>query len=218
MLRLAHRGDWRRAPENTIPAFLAALEVEGCDGVELDVRISRDGVPVVIHDETLARVQRRPGRVDELRAAALGEAGVPTLEAVLDAIPASAFLDIELKGEAHGDATAAVLRAARGEEGRRAVVSSFDPPALVAMEAHLPRWTRWLNVTDLAPGTRSLARGLGCGGMAVLWGAITPASLRAARLADLDVAAWTVRRLATRDRLERLGVVACCVEAAALDR
>ncbi|HEX5828462.1 MAG TPA: glycerophosphodiester phosphodiesterase [Candidatus Limnocylindrales bacterium] len=218
MLRLAHRGDWRRAPENTIPAFLAALEVEACDGLELDVRISRDGVPVVIHDETLARVQRRPGRVDELRAAALGDAGVPTLEAVLDAFPGSAFLDVELKGEAHGEATAAVLRSARGEDGRRAVVSSFDPPALVAMEVHLPGWTRWLNATDLGPSTLSLARGLGCGGVSVLWGAITPASLRAARLADLDVAAWTVRRVATRDRLERLGVVACCVEAAALDR
>ena len=37
-LRLAHRGDWRRAPENTLAAFLAALAVPGCDGLEFDVR------------------------------------------------------------------------------------------------------------------------------------------------------------------------------------
>jgi glycerophosphoryl diester phosphodiesterase len=51
----------------------------------------------------------------------------------------------------------------------------------------------------------------------VLWGAITPASLRAAETAGLEVAAWTVRRRATFDRLSRLGVVAVCVEGAALD-
>ena len=62
-LRLAHRGDWRRAPENTIAAFRAALAVPGCDGLEFDVRSARNGIPVVIHDETLDRVQRVPGRV-----------------------------------------------------------------------------------------------------------------------------------------------------------
>ena len=67
-LRLAHRGDWRRAPENTIPALTAALEIAGCDGLEFDVRASADGVPVLLHDETLERVQGRPDRVDALTA------------------------------------------------------------------------------------------------------------------------------------------------------
>jgi glycerophosphoryl diester phosphodiesterase len=58
--------------------------------------------------------------------------------------------------------------------------------------------------------------GLGCRAVAVLWGAITPASVGRAHDAGLEVAAWTVRRRSTVDRLERLGVVACCVEAAAL--
>jgi glycerophosphoryl diester phosphodiesterase len=132
-------------------------------------------------------------------------------------VPAEAFLDIELKGEAHGDATADVLWAARGEAPARVVVSSFDPPALVAMADRLPGWRRWLNATDLGPSRLSLAVGLGCRGVSVLWPAITPERFRAARAAGLDVAAWTVRRRATFDRLERLGVLACCVEAAALD-
>ncbi len=126
-------------------------------------------------------------------------------------------MDIELKGDDHGGATAAVLRAARGDEPATAVISSFEPPALVAMRDRLPGWTRWLNAEDLSPATLSLAVGLGCRGVSVLWGAITPAALGRARDAGLDVAAWTVRRRATFDRLGRLGVVACCVEAAALD-
>ena len=84
------------------------------------------------------------------------------------------------------------------------------------MATVLPGWGRWLNAVDLAPATLSLALGLGCRAVAVLWGAITPASVRRANDAGLEVAAWTVRRTATRDRLERLGIVACCVEAAAL--
>ena len=216
-LRLAHRGDWRVAPENTIPALVAAMAVPGCDGVEFDVQLSRDDVPVLLHDETLSRVQQRHERCDVLTAAELAEAGVSTLESALAVLPAEAFLDIELKGEAHGDATATVLRAALGDAPGRAVVSSFDPPSLVAMADRLPGWTRWLNTEDLAPATLSLALGLGCRGVSVEWGTITPARLRAAREAGLDVAAWTVRRQATFERLERLGVIACCVEAAALD-
>lgn len=205
------------APENSLEALVAATRIPGCDGVELDVQLSRDGVPVVIHDETLARVQGRPDRVDALTAAALGGHGVPTLAGVLRALPAGAFLDVELKGEAHGDATAEVLRSARGDSPDRAVVSSFDPPALVAMADRLPGWVRWLNAEDLEPATLSLALGLGCRAVSVSWPAITPASMRAARDAGLEVAAWTVRRRPTAARLGRLGAVALCVEGSALD-
>ncbi len=216
-LRLAHRGDWRAAPENTLDALLAAIRIPACDGVEFDVRLSADGIPVVIHDETLARVQRRPGRVDELRAAELGAHGVPTLAGVLAALPRNSFLDVELKGDDHGKGTAAVLESARGATGERAVVSSFEAPALASMADRLPGWNRWLNAVDLSPATMSLAIGLGCAGVAVLWGGLTPARVRDARAAGLVVAAWTVRRRATFDRLAGLGVAACCVEAAALD-
>ena len=216
-LRLAHRGDWRVAPENTLPALLAAMRIPACDGVEFDVRLSADGVAVILHDETLARVQGRPDRVGALTAVELADLAVPALADVLAALPADAFLDVELKGGDHGDATAVVLLAGRGATGSRAVISSFEPPTLVAMADRLPDWGRWLNADDLGPATVSLALELGCAGVSVLWGALTPASIRTARDAGLDVAAWTVRRRATFDRLARLGVVACCVEAVALD-
>jgi glycerophosphoryl diester phosphodiesterase len=218
-LRLAHRGDWRHAPENTLPALLAALDVPGCDGLEFDVRPCADGVPVLLHDDTLARVQGRPERAGELTAAELAGYGVPSLADVLAAIPRAAFLDVELKGDP-GSATGAlveVLEAGRGPFLERAVVSSFDPAALAAVRAARPAWPRWLNAGDLSPATIALALGLGCRAVSAEWRAITPATAVAARKAGLDLAAWTVRRRSTVERLERLGVVALCVEGAALD-
>ena len=87
-LRLAHRGDWRVAPENSLAALVAATRIPACDGVEFDVRLSRDGTPVLLHDETLRRVQRRPERVDSLDVGTLADAGIPTLAQVLDVLPA----------------------------------------------------------------------------------------------------------------------------------
>src|SRR5687767_15022730 len=126
MLRLAHRGDWRQAPENTLPALVAALRAPACDGVEFDVRVAADGVPVVLHDETLARVQGRPEAVGSLRARALEDLGVPALEDVLAALPHRAFLDVELKGR-HDRTVVEVLAAGRGPGLVNAVVSSFEP-------------------------------------------------------------------------------------------
>jgi len=197
-------------------AMTAAVAVPGCDGVEFDVRISRDGVPVLLHDATLARVQRVDVAVATLSAAELGAHGIPTLAEVLAGLPAAAFLDVELKGHDHGEATATVLAAARGAAPATAVVSSFEPPTLEAMARHLPGWRRWLNADDLGSSTIDLARRLGCSGISVRWGAITPVAMVRARAAGLDVAAWTVRRSSTFERLARLGIVAACVEAAAL--
>ncbi len=217
MLRLAHRGDWRLAPENSLEALVLAAGSDGIDGVEFDVRLSRDGVPVLLHDDTLARVQGRDEAVADLTAAELRGAGIPSLAEVLAALPKDVFLDVELKGDGHGDATAEVLRAGRGKAPKRAVISSFDTDALEAMGKRLPSWPRWLNARDLGPETISTATTLGCRAVAVLWGSITPARLKAARAAGLEVAAWTVTRPPTVARLEKLGVIACCVEGAAFD-
>lgn len=215
-LRLAHRGDWRRAPENTLPALLAALDIPACDGLEFDVRRSADGVPILLHDETLARVQGRPERADQLTADALGDLGVPTLAEVLAAIPRRAFLDVELKGD-HGRAVVDALAAGRGPGLTNAVVSSFEPATLERIAGLAPTWPRWLNTVDLTPSTVAYALDLGCRGIAAEWRAIHPGSAARVRAAGLDLAAWTVRRRPTFDRLAGLGVVAVCVEAAALE-
>jgi glycerophosphoryl diester phosphodiesterase len=216
MIRLAHRGDWRRAPENTLPAIEAALAVPGCDGVEFDVRLSADGVPVLLHDETLARVQGRPERVDQVRQRALEELGVPSLADALAAIPHRAQLDVELKGR-HDRVVVEVLAAGRGPGLVNAVVSSFEPDTLERIGGLAPSWPRWLNAREISSATISRAAELGCTAIAVEFHAIDARAVAAARAAGLAVAAFTVRRRATFGRLQRLGVIAACVEAAALD-
>jgi glycerophosphoryl diester phosphodiesterase len=214
-LALAHRGDHSRHPENSLPALLAALERPGCDGIELDVRASRNGVLVIYHDATLERLHGRPERVADLSAAELGALGVTTLEAVLAAVPRRAFLDVDVKVDL-GRALIEVLAAGRGPALSRAVISSFEGRALARVRELARDWPTWLNARDLLPGTLDRAIELGCAGVSVEWHAIDAASLARAQTAGLDVAAWTVRRRPTRDRLARLGLVAICLEGAAL--
>ena len=216
-LRLAHRGDWRLAPENSLEALVLAAGTPGVDGVEFDVRLSRDGVPVLLHDETLERVQGRDEEVADLTAAELREAGIPSLAEVLAALPPEAFLDVELKGPGHAKATADALRAGRGKAPERAFVSSFDEASLAAMAKALPDWPRWLNAVALEADVVELATRLGCRAIAVQWKAVTAASLKRASAAGLEVAAWTVTRPPTVERLGGLGVTAVCVEGPALD-
>jgi glycerophosphoryl diester phosphodiesterase len=215
-LRLAHRGDWRHAPENSIAAMTAALAIAGCDGLEFDVRRSSDGVPVVVHDETLERVQGRPDRVDALTAAALETHGVPALVDLLAAVDRRSFLDVELKGR-HDRAVVEVLAAARGADLRDTVVSSFEAATLERVGGLAPAWSRWLNSETLDADVIATAMRLGCRGVSVWFESIDDTTMAMTRAAGLDVAAWTVRRRSTFDRLARLGVAAVCVEAAALD-
>ena len=215
-LRLAHRGDWRRAPENTLAAFRAALAIPACDGLEFDVRAAADGVPVVYHDETLARVHGRPERLDALASDALADIGVPSLADVLQAVGRRPFLDIELKVDP-GPALVEVLAAGRGPELHNAVVSSFEHRALEAIGRRAPTWPRWLNTVELDDAIVGAAVALGCRGVAVQWRALDSRTVAVAVSAGLEVAAWTVRRRPTFNRLARLGVVAACVEARALD-
>lgn len=231
-LRLAHRGDWRAAPENSLAAMRAALANPACDGIEFDVRGSREGIPILLHDETLERVQGRRGRPEELSIEELAATGIPTLAEVLEAAGSRPFLDVELKGEPV-PSVVPILEAARGEtrgaaraEWRsathgaglsRTVVSSFEAETLAWLHGLRPSWPCWLNTEDLSPATVALAVDLGCRGVSVDWRAIEPAGMARATEAGLAVAAWTVRRRATATRLERLGVVAICVEGASLD-
>jgi glycerophosphoryl diester phosphodiesterase len=215
-LRLAHRGDSRRGPENSLRAMLAALSVPGCDGLEFDVRAARDGVAVCYHDATLTRVHGIDRAVAELTADELEALGVPTLEMVLGAVPRAAFLDVELKGDPGRGAFEALVRG-RGPGLERAVVSSFEPATLERIAGWAPTWRRWLNSVQADEASVSTATEIGCRGISVEWHCLDRAAIARARAADLEVVAWTVRRRPTYRRLERLGVTAICVEASALD-
>jgi glycerophosphoryl diester phosphodiesterase len=82
----AHRGLHSRiAEENTVGAFRRALRT-GLDGFECDVRLSQDGIPVIVHDATLERTHRTRARVDALSATELGRRGVATLSQIFDLV------------------------------------------------------------------------------------------------------------------------------------
>jgi glycerophosphoryl diester phosphodiesterase len=99
-LALAHRGDWRDAPENTVAAFRAA-ERAGADMVELDVRLTADRGVAVVHDPTLERVWGGAGAVstsmlDDVRALRVGEHRPPTLEEALASVSVDVMVDYVL--------------------------------------------------------------------------------------------------------------------------
>lgn len=146
----AHRGARARAPENTLAAFQLARE-EGADGIELDVRTTRDGIVVVAHDLDLARVTSRRDlrlvgelHLRELRQVELdGDERVPTLADVLDwAAPLDLRVNVELKHDdpRHLGLVRAVARLLRGRPRvtERVILSSFHPRLLALAAALAP--------------------------------------------------------------------------------
>ncbi len=136
-LVLGHRGYRSRFPENTLLAFREALGA-GADGIECDLQKSSDGRYVVIHDP---RTARTAGRDLEVSASTLeqlleldfgrGER-IPTLEDLLRALPAGAWLDLELKSEtitlSDCEPIARILDASFPRSNL--MVSSFEPELL----------------------------------------------------------------------------------------
>ena len=214
-LRLAHRGDHRLYPENSLAALLAAMDIPGCDGLEFDVRAAADGVPVIVHDHTLERVHGHVGAVADLTADDLEGHGVARLDLVLASVPRRAFLDVEIK-ESFGRELVEVLAAGRGPDLHGAVVSSFDVDAIARLRGLVPAWPTWLAAHDLGASTIGLAVELGCVGVSVEAPAIGPRNVAAARAVGLEVAAWTVTRRSAFRRLAGLGLAAICVEGEAL--
>src|SRR5262245_39979831 len=122
-LVFAHRGGSALAPENTIAAFDNGLAL-GADGIELDVHLSRDGVPVVHHDRTLNRMTTLDGPVAARTADELGRAGVPALAAVLVRYRDTRII-IELKVNDAALAGAVVADVRRAGADDRVCLGSF---------------------------------------------------------------------------------------------
>ena len=146
-LVLAHRGLHENpgVPENSLPAFRAA--VEAGYGVELDVQLSSDGIPVVFHDQSLDRVCGIPGSTRDYTAEKLATTplfgqegiGIPTFREVLDVIGGRVPILVEIKGEDPAyDKTCAkaaeLLDAYPGEYW----VESFNPLALAWFKKNRP--------------------------------------------------------------------------------
>jgi glycerophosphoryl diester phosphodiesterase len=158
VLIIGHRGAAAVAPENTLVSFERALS-DGADGIEFDVRLARDGVPVVIHDSTLRRTALRQGRIASFSSTELSEmdagtwfnlrhpskaqplytqARIPTLAAVFESLRKSdCLLYVEMKcgtkDRAALSAEVAKLIRAHGIS-HRVVVESFDLAAIAEIK------------------------------------------------------------------------------------
>jgi glycerophosphoryl diester phosphodiesterase len=135
-LVFAHRGGCALAPENTVAAFDRGLAA-GADGLELDVRLSHDGVVVVHHDSTLDRTTPLTGAISRRPARELAEVGVPTLAEVLSRYPDSRVI-IEMKLNAAELAASTIAVVQRASAAGRVCLGSFGLRVLRAARALAP--------------------------------------------------------------------------------
>ncbi len=135
---IAHRGASSLAPENTKSAFLKALEM-GADCIETDLRLTKDGVWVVIHDGTLSRHGGKNRKVENLSLAELRQyeygswfseefRGEPilTLDEACDLVLPQAALILDMKTEGHAESLATCLGALSSRARDRIIISSFS--------------------------------------------------------------------------------------------
>lgn len=216
-LIFGHRGAAGLAPENSLSGFDRAILL-GADGIECDVHLSADGVPVVIHDAAVGRTTDGRGTVESLTARELarlalrrGGGALPTFDAVVDLLaPTPLLLNVEIKtaqrGRRYPGIEAAVVRSlARAGMTGRAIVSSFewecvaDVLALARPRAALGLLNR-RGLAGAGGTTRALARARALG----FDGLCLPAEcLRLLRLDLADRAAVWVYGVDTRSALRR---------------
>jgi len=219
-----HRGASAFAPENTLAAFLKAVEL-GADGVELDTKLSADGTPVVIHDQTVDRTTNGSGRVGQLTFEQLRrlDAGskfspdfkgepIPTLEEVLKTLGDRCFINVELTNYAStGDAlplkAAALVKQYHLEE--RVLFSSFHPLNLVRVRRALPGAATALLTLPGFPGKAGrLVFGLWVPHTCLHphFSTVNAAWVQAAHRSQRRLHVWTVNDPQEMRRLTRLGV------------
>ncbi len=126
---IAHRGASGHEPENTMAAFEKALAL-GCGGIELDVMLTSDGVPVVFHDESTDRLTGHRGLVSDMKISELrglkiaGKHRIPLLEEVLELVSGRCLLNVEIKAAAAAPVVAKMIP--KHLETDACIVSSFD--------------------------------------------------------------------------------------------
>jgi glycerophosphoryl diester phosphodiesterase len=208
-LIMAHRGWSSRAPENTMAAFRLAFEDERIQAIELDVQLSADNIPVVIHDYTLGRTTNGSGYVFErtYRELAQLDAGswfspqfvgerIPTLEQVLGEAKGRSYVNIELKsaGELYPDLHLRVLEVVQ-KLGMEAQVcfTSFNHPMIQSLNRETERT---LETGLIFCGSPTLLfeqmKETGAGIMSICYPFLTPTIVHQLLKEHIEIVAWTV--------------------------
>lgn len=140
---IGHRGAKGLAPENSITGIKLAI-ARGVDWIEFDVRATKDGELVILHDRTLFRVAKRHHRVEDLtyrelkQIATVSGESIPTFAEAMKAIGTQAKIDIELKSDRTAKKVVAEIKrqVATGRPYNDFVVSSFRPWLLREVQRH----------------------------------------------------------------------------------
>ncbi len=220
-LNIAHRGYSGVYPENTMPAFEAAIEA-GADGVEFDVQFSRDGELVIMHDETVDRTTNGHGFVKDHTLAELksldasaafkgryGIVRVPTLEEYLERVKDLDFLtNIELKTgifEYDGIETAVADLVRRYRLQDRVIISSFNHYSVLRAHAAAPE-IRCGFLTEswiVNAGAYTRSHGIEC--WHPHWASVTGETAAKLKANGIMINVWTVNEPAEALRLQSLG-------------
>ena len=198
---IAHRGSSAAEPENTLPAFERAI-ADGADFVEFDVQLAADGVPVVFHDAELDRLTPLTGPLRRRSAAELKDAGISTLDEVLEVVRGRIGVMAELKNP-HLNRVLPIVERVVSRLERDDIVISFQRRAL-------------LETLRLEPGRRVIQHvGLGVSirvAAGYAWGAgfldrrLTVRGLARARSLGLATTVYTVNDVERMRELAALGV------------
>ncbi|EGO64216.1 glycerophosphodiester phosphodiesterase [Acetonema longum] len=209
---VAHRGWSGDAPENTLAAIALAAADPDISMIEIDVQLSRDGVPVVIHDNCLDRTTNGSGRVkdftaDELRRLDAGSwfspafAGqiIPLLSEVLELTQGKKLLDIEIKtlpGLYPGLEEKAVELIRKFDMQDQVVLTSFDHYAVAKAKALAPEIKAGPLVSGRPLKLVEMVEELGGSVLAIDYEYLTAETARTMHERGIQVVAWTVNSLA----------------------
>ncbi len=194
-------------PENTLRSFHRAA-LEGADALELDLRVTRDGHLVALHDSTVDRTTDGTGPVHELTLAEVRELDggvgerIPTFEEVLGAT--SLPIHAELKVV---EAVEPLARLISGEKViERLTPISFDAYALHRLKRLMPDLPVGLIFSGAPPDAAGRARAVGAGLASLEAAHLSVEAVERSRRAGLKVTTWTVNEPEQMQRVMELGV------------
>lgn len=217
-LRIAHRGAPHLAPENSLKSFEASLAFSP-DMVEMDVRVSRDGHVVVMHDQTVDRMTTGRGKVvlktlAQLRACKFGNGeSVPTMAEAVDLLKGKADLKVDVKDAGIEDLVVDELR--RAGVVRRTIVIAYGRKALAAFKALCPSLrTEVGGVFSGRNRGSAIADALRTGAtvLSTRFKIVTPDFVKECRANGLAIHAWTVNDRRSAARMAELGVDAVATD------
>ena len=207
---IAHRGANREAPENTIAAFARAIEL-GVDGIELDVHLSADGLPVVHHDFVL----RDGRRIADVTSADLQREGaLSTLQEVLDFVDARCRVYVEIKAAAAVNTTCALLRSRTSW----CAIHSFDHRIAREAGERVPGLETGILLVSYLVDSVAAVRAAGARDLWQQVDFIDGALVNAVHGAGGRVIAWTVNDVTRARDLRAIGVDGVCTDLPAVIR